>query len=88
LVQRAAAAERIRALMGGKTHDHIGAASNGETERLRARCGELENEKNRLEWENIALKTEVAELKAHLSKLAPLAPNDPGPFPACLRRRA
>jgi ParB-like chromosome segregation protein Spo0J len=89
LQQRAAAAERIRALMGRpKPHDDIGPDSRGEAERLRTRCEELETEKHRLECENLALKTEVAELKARLSKLAPLAPDDPGPIPECLRRRA
>jgi hypothetical protein len=64
LQRHAAAAERIPALMGGKTRDDIGPASSGEIARLNARIDELQADKRRLEIENIALRTEVGELKA------------------------
>jgi hypothetical protein len=44
----------------------VGPASNGEVERLRARVGELENEKRRLETRIIGLESENAELRARL----------------------
>jgi len=64
LQQRAAAAERIRALMGGKTRDDIGPASNDEITRKDARIEELQADKRRLEIENIGLRSEVEETKA------------------------
>jgi DNA-binding Lrp family transcriptional regulator len=83
--QREAAAERIHALMDGKTElpDDIGPASNGEVDRLRARVEELENEKRRLEIENLALRSEVEELRA---RLAPAPPDDGLDIPAYLDR--
>jgi hypothetical protein len=64
LQQREVAAERIRALMGGKTRDDIGPASSGEIARLNARIDELQADKRRLEIENIGLRSEVEETKA------------------------
>jgi hypothetical protein len=80
--QREAAAERMHALMGSKTEppDGIGPASNGETERLRVRNGELELENHRLRLENIGLRSEIEELRSQLP------PDNPGP--ASLRREA
>ena len=49
LQQRAAAAERIRALMGGTTRDDIGPNSSGEIARKDSRIEELENQVRRLE---------------------------------------
>jgi len=62
--------------------DDIGAASSGEIERLRARNEELERENRRLERENAGLRREIEELRARL------APGDPGPIPAFLRKEA
>jgi len=45
----------------------IGPTSASETGRLRARVAELENEKRRLEIENLALKSEVEELREKLA---------------------
>ena len=64
LQQRAAAAEYIRALMGGKTRDDIGPVSNDEITRKDARIEELQADKRRLEIENIGLRSEVEETKA------------------------
>jgi len=64
LQQRAAAAERIHALMGGKTRDDIGPASNDEITRKDALIEELQADKRRLEIENIGLRSEVEETKA------------------------
>ena len=64
LQQRAAAAECIRALMGGKTRDDIGPASNDEITRKDARIEELQADKRRLEIENMGLRSEVEETKA------------------------
>jgi ParB-like nuclease family protein len=82
--QREAAAERINALMDGKTEPpvDIGPTSNGENARLRARNEELENENQRLQRENIALRSEIEELRAQLP------PDNPGPVPTSLRREA
>ena len=79
-----------------KPRDDIGLASAGEIERLRARNEVLEREVARLERENIALRSQVEELRARpgdprasLPELAaPLASDDPGPIPACLLRKA
>jgi hypothetical protein len=46
------------------TRDNIGPASSGEIARLNARIDELQADKRRLEIENIALRSEVGELKA------------------------
>lgn len=62
--------------------DDIGAVSSGEIERLRARNEELERENRRLERENAGLRREIEELRARL------APGDPGPIPAFLRKEA
>jgi hypothetical protein len=64
LQQRAAAAERIRALMGGKTRDDIGPASNDEITRKSARIEELQVQLTHFEFQNIALRSAVGELKA------------------------
>src|SRR6516225_8250163 len=64
LQQRAAAAERIHALMGGKTRDDIGPASNDEITRKEALIEELQADKRRIEIENIGLRSEVEETKA------------------------
>ena len=64
LQQRAAAAERIRALIGGKTRDDIGPASNDEITRKDAPIEELPADERRLEIENIGLRSEVEETKA------------------------
>ena len=63
-VSEAAAAERIRALMGGKTRDNIGPASNDEITRKDTLIEELQTDKRRLEIENIGLRSEVEETKA------------------------
>jgi hypothetical protein len=65
LRQRAAAAERIRALRGrSKPDDDVGSESAGESERPRAHNEEFENENARLRGENIALRSEIKEAKA------------------------
>ena len=65
LQQREAAAERIRGLMGGnKVRDDIASGSAGECERLRARNEELQAQLTHFEFQNIALRSEVGELKA------------------------
>jgi hypothetical protein len=63
------------------SRDDIGPNSIGETERLRARNQELEDEKRRLEIENAGLRREIKDLKAKL------AAHDDG-IPAFLRRAA
>jgi hypothetical protein len=66
--QRAAAADRIRGLMGvakpAPDRGDIGPDSAGEAGRPRARNEELESENRRLKGENIALRSEIKELKA------------------------
>ena len=63
--QREAAAERFSGLMGGnKVRDDIGSESAGECERLRARNEELQAQLTHFEFQNIALRSEVGELKA------------------------
>jgi len=69
LQQRAAAAERICGLMGIAKpaipdRNDIGPDSASEAGRLRARNEELERENRRLMGENIALRSEIKELKA------------------------
>ena len=65
LQQREAAAERVRGLRGGnKVRDDIGSESAGECERLRARNEELQAQLTHFEFQNIALRSEVGELKA------------------------
>jgi hypothetical protein len=65
LQQREVAAERFRGLMGGnKVRDDIGSESAGECERLRARNEELQAQLSHFEFQNIALRSEVGELKA------------------------
>src|SRR6516162_1680317 len=72
LQQRAATAERIRALRGIAKpaiteipdRNDIGPDSASEAGRLRARNEELERENRRLMGENIALRSEIKELKA------------------------
>ena len=46
--------------------DDIGTASNGEIARKDARIEELEHENRRLQLENIALRSEIEELKTQL----------------------
>jgi hypothetical protein len=55
----------------GENRDDVGPASNGETERLRARNEELERENRRLEIENIGLRSEIGELRARLGSPQP-----------------
>ena len=65
LQQREAAAGRIRGRMGGnKVRDDIGSESAGECERLRARNEELQAQLTHFAAQNIALRSEVEELKA------------------------
>jgi hypothetical protein len=65
LQQREAAAGRIRGRMGGnKVRDDIGSESASECERLRARNEELQAQLTHFEFQNIALRGEVGELKA------------------------
>jgi hypothetical protein len=65
LQQREAAAERIRGRMGdNKVRDDIGSEGTGECERLRARNEELQAQLSHFEFQNIALRSEVGELKA------------------------
>jgi hypothetical protein len=71
LQQRAAAAERIRALMGRPEpppRDDIGADSRAEAERLRVRVEELQAEKRRLEIKITRLESEIEELRAARDK--------------------
>src|SRR5262249_21322450 len=65
LQQREAAAGRFRGRMGGnKVRGDIGSESAGECERLRARNEELQAQLTHFEFQNIALRGEVGELKA------------------------
>jgi DUF3102 family protein len=64
----------------------IASNSASETERLRARNEELERENHRLVHENIALHSQIEELKVQLAKLIAPAPDDGLDIPACLRR--
>ena len=65
LQQREAAAGHIRGRMGrNKVRDDIGSQSAGECERLRARNEELQAQLTHFEFQNIALRGEVGELKA------------------------
>jgi len=65
LQQREAAAGRIRDRTGGnKVRDDIGSESAGECERLRARNEELQAQLTHFAAQNIALRSEVEELKA------------------------
>ena len=65
LQQREAAAERIRGRIGGnKVRDDIGSESAGECELLRARNEELQAQLTHFEFQNIALRSEVGDLKA------------------------
>jgi predicted RNase H-like nuclease (RuvC/YqgF family) len=67
--------------------DGIGADSGGEIKRLRERNEELENENACLRRENLALRTEIDELKARLPTVSP--PADDGlDVPEFLRRTA
>jgi hypothetical protein len=89
LQQRAAAAERIRALTGRPkpAHNDIGADSGGEIKRLRERNEELENENACLRRESLALRSEIDELRARLLTVSP--PADDGlDIPEFLRRTA
>jgi hypothetical protein len=70
LATRAATADRIRTLMGvadaperDAAAQHVGPASTAELERLRVRVDELSSENRRLERMNLALESEVDELK-------------------------
>jgi hypothetical protein len=49
---------------GNKVRDDIGSESAGECERLRARNEELQAQLTHFEFQNIALRSEVGELKA------------------------
>jgi FtsZ-binding cell division protein ZapB len=53
----------------------VGPQSPGEVARLQVRVDELENEKRRLELSNIALQSEVEELKAEIERLKTAAAN-------------
>jgi hypothetical protein len=69
LQQRAAAAERIRALMGRPApppRDDVGPDSANEAERLRSCIEQLEREKRCLELKVAGLEREVADLRAAL----------------------
>lgn len=66
--------------------DDIGPDSSGELERLRTRNEELENKVRCLEIENLALRSEVDELKADLAKRPPFAPADGLDIPDYLDR--
>jgi hypothetical protein len=69
------------------SRDDVGPSSASELERLCARNEELENKVRCLEIENLALRSEVDELKAELAKRPP--PADDGlDIPASLRRAA
>jgi hypothetical protein len=71
LVARAVKGEGVSAVSCAKTgaafrHDDIGANSSGEIARKLARLEQLEAENARLRRENLALRSEVEELKARL----------------------
>jgi hypothetical protein len=64
VLQQREAAERIRGLMGGnKVRDDIGSESAGECELLRARNEELQAQLTHFISQNIALRSEVRELR-------------------------
>jgi hypothetical protein len=67
-----------------RTRENIGPNSCGEIERLRARNEELEQGNRRLERENIALRSEIEELKIRAASSA----DDGLDIPAWLRRPA
>jgi hypothetical protein len=70
-----------------KPRDDIGPNNSSEAERLRERNEELENENACLRRENLALRTEIDELKARLHTVSP--PADDGlDVPEFLRRTA
>jgi len=84
--QKATEAE-TKAARKPKPRDDIGPNSSSEAERLRARNEELENENACLRRENLALRTEIDELKARLPTVSP--PADDGlDVPEFLRRTA
>jgi hypothetical protein len=65
LQQREAAPERIRGRMGGnKVRDDIGSESASKCERLCARYQELQAQLTHFKSQNIALRSQVGELKA------------------------
>lgn len=66
--------------------DDVGPDSVGEAERLRARTEELERENHRLRLENIALRSEIEELRARLGSPPPA--DDGLDIPPSLRRAA
>ena len=67
LQQRAAAAERIRALLGKPPKpDDVGPDSPGEAARLRVRVDELQAEKRRLQIKILGLESEIEELRGKL----------------------
>ena len=80
-VASAAVEEHFLSSIGNKTRDDIGAASNGENARLRARNEELESENQRLQRENIALRSEIEELRGSLSRAAETKSNGDAPTP-------
>ena len=84
--QKATEAE-TKAARKPKPRDDIGPNSSSEVERLRERNQELENENACLRRENLALRTEIDELKARLPTVSP--PADDGlDVPEFLRRTA
>ena len=85
--QRKATEAETKAARKPKPRDDIGPNSSSEAERLRARNEELENENACLRRENLALRTEIDELKARLPTVSP--PADDGlDVPEFLRRTA
>jgi hypothetical protein len=64
--------------------DDIGATSTSELARLQARVDELQNEKRWLQIENLALRSEIKELKLELARRA--AADDGLDIPESLRR--
>jgi hypothetical protein len=74
---KATEAQETKAARKPKPRDDIGPGSTSELARLRARVDELENEKLRLQRENLALRNEVEELRQRLAnatgKAAPAA---------------
>ena len=85
--QRKATEAETKAARKPKPHDNIGPNSSSEAERLRARNQELENENACLQRENLALRSEIDELRARLPTVSP--PADDGlDVPEFLRRTA